>query len=83
MVLFVLYGFVYAITQSNQKALVSDISGKMKGTALGFYQFAIGIVSIIGGIIAGVLWDVSYKVMFSYISGVALAAILLLWFFRE
>jgi MFS family permease len=83
LVLFVLYGFVYAITQSNQKALVSDMSGKMKGTALGFYQFVIGIVSIFGGIIAGALWNISYKVMFSYISVVALMGIVLLWFFRE
>lgn len=82
-VLFILYGLVYAITKSNQTALVSDLAGKMKGTALGFYQFIIGIVSITGGIIAGLLWDISYQTMFMYISVVALLAAILLMFVRE
>jgi len=55
----------------------------MKGTALGFYQFVIGIVSIVGGITAGLLWDISYKTMFTYMSVVALISIVLLMFVKE
>ena len=77
-ILFSLYGLVYAITQSNQKALVSDISGKMKGTALGFYSSVTGIVNIAGGLIAGILWDISYSTMFIYISAIAILSVLLL-----
>ena len=82
-VLFALYGVVYAITQSNQRALVSDISGEMKGTAMGFYYSMTGIATIIGGFIAGILWDISYTTMFIYISAVALLSVLLLIFVRR
>lgn len=77
-ILFALYGLVYAITQSNQKALVSDISGKMKGTALGFYSSVVGVVNILGGLIAGILWDISYTTMFVYVSAVAFVSIIFL-----
>jgi MFS family permease len=83
MILFILYGLVYALTQSNQRAFVSDFSGKMKGTSHGFYNFIIGIVSIIGGSIAGILWDINYKVMFTYISVIAFLSIIFLLFVRE
>jgi MFS family permease len=81
--LFATYGLVYAMTQSNQKALVSDISGKMKGTALGFYSSVTGVVNILGGLIAGILWDISYSTMFTYISIVAIISIILLVFAKE
>lgn len=81
--LFVLYGLVYAITQPNQKALVSDLSGKMKGTALGFYSSVTGVVNILGGLIAGILWDIDYVLMFAFISAVAFISIILLMFVKE
>ncbi|GAH49544.1 unnamed protein product, partial [marine sediment metagenome] len=80
---FILYGLVYAITQSNQRALVSDLSGKMKSTAMGFYYSMTGLVNIPAGIIAGLLWDVSYKTMFWYISVVAVLSVVLILFIRE
>ncbi len=76
--LFLVYGLVYAITESNQRAYVSDLSGDLKGTAHGFYYVSIGLVSVIGGIIAGYLWEISYTTMFAYLSGIAILAILLL-----
>jgi len=82
-ILFVLYGLVYAITQSNQRAFVADLCDGMKGTAQGFFQFVLGIVAIIGGITAGFLYDISYQVMFTYISVVALIALVLLMFVKE
>ncbi len=81
--LFIFYGLVYALTQSNQRAFVSDFSGSMKGTSHGFYNSVIGIVSILGGFIAGILWDISYKTMFTYISVVAFFSIIFLLFVRE
>lgn len=80
---FVVYGLVYAMTMSNQRALVSDLSGKMRGTALGFFYFAVGLVNIIGGIIAGLLWDINYQTMFIYLSIIAFISIILLLFVRE
>ncbi|MCK9595863.1 MFS transporter [Candidatus Pacearchaeota archaeon] len=82
-ILFALYGLVFAITQANQKAFVSDISGELKGTAFGFYSFVTGIVNILGGLIAGILWDISYSVMFTYISVIAFISIILLIFVKK
>ncbi len=82
-ILFIFYGLVYALTQGNQRAFVSDFSGDMKGTAFGIFSSVIGIVSILGGAVAGILWDINYKVMFTYISIVAFFSIILLLFVRE
>ncbi len=82
-VLFAMYGLVYAITQPNQRAMVSDLSGEMRGTALGFYGSIVGIVNILGGLIAGILWDISYETMFAYTSVIAFISILLIMFVRK
>src|SRR3989344_1047502 len=82
-ILFILYGLVYAITQSNQRALVSDLSGNMKGTAIGFYQAVVGVVNILAGVAAGILWDINFSIMFVYIAAVALLSAILLAFVRE
>lgn len=82
-VLFAIYGLVYAITQPNQRAMVSDLAGEMKGTSLGFYGSIVGIVNIAGGLIAGVLWDVSYETMFIYTSVVAFISIVLMGFVKK
>ncbi|MBI2003917.1 MFS transporter [Candidatus Pacearchaeota archaeon] len=80
---FVVYGLIYAMIMSNQRALVSDLSGKMKGTALGFFYFAVGLMNILAGIVAGILFDISYKIMFAYLSVIAFISIILLAFVRE
>jgi MFS family permease len=82
-ILFSLYGLVYAITHSNEKALVSDLSGEMKGTAIGFYYAVMGITSIAGGIIAGLLWNIEPKLMFTYLTIIGLLALILLNFIKE
>lgn len=82
-ILFIAFGFVYAITQANQRALVADLSNSHKGTAQGFYQFLTGIVTIFAGIIAGFIWDVSPEAMFFYLAGVAAISVVLLMFVKE
>jgi len=81
--LFLLYGLVYAITNSNQKALVSDYSEEIRGTAMGTYYAITGLVNIPAGIIAGFLWNISYSIMFTYISVIALISVILLMFVKE
>lgn len=80
---FIIYGIVLAITQSNQRALASDLLGKMKGTSMGFFHSVIGIVNIPAGIIAGLLWDVNPTIMFVYITIVAFIAVILLCTLKE
>ncbi|MCL5730394.1 MAG: MFS transporter [Candidatus Pacearchaeota archaeon] len=82
-VIFALYGLVYAITDSNQRAFISDMSGSAKGTAFGIYYFATGITAIIGGLIAGYLWNIDYSIMFTFTAVIALASIILLLFMKE
>ncbi|MCX8158766.1 MAG: MFS transporter [Candidatus Pacearchaeota archaeon] len=82
-ILFFFYGVVYAITQGNQKAFVSDFITKNEGTIFGVYQFSIGIASIIGGTIAGILWDISPNLMFAYLSIVSLISLILFSFVKN
>ncbi|MEK6842630.1 MAG: MFS transporter [Nanoarchaeota archaeon] len=82
-ILFILYGLVYAITYSSQRALVSDLSGKMKGTAFGTFHMAVGLTGIPGGILAGALWDVNPKIMFMYLSIIAFVSLILLCFVKD
>ncbi|MEK6879646.1 MAG: MFS transporter [Nanoarchaeota archaeon] len=82
-ILFALYGVVFAIVDSNQPALVADLSDDMKGTSLGLYHTVVGLVTIPAGLIAGLLYDFSYFVMFAYTAVIALIALILLIFVRE
>ncbi len=81
--LFALYGMVYAITKPNMVAFVSDLASEMKGTAFGFYYFLTGLITIPAGVIAGVIWNISYSAMFVYLATISLIAIILLTFVKE
>lgn len=82
-VLFAIYGLIYAVTQSNQTAFVSDFAGKLKGGSIGLYYFVVGVVSIIGGLFAGTIWGYSENLFFVYTAFIALVSLILLWRFRE
>lgn len=82
-VLFSLYGLVYSITQPVSRALVADFSKQIKGTAMGFYYFVTGIVTIPAGIFAGILWNISSETMFAYIAGIALVSLALICFVKN
>jgi MFS family permease len=57
-VLFILYGLVFAIVDGAQSAFVSDLSGSnIRSTSLGVYYGAVGFASIISGVVAGELWQ--------------------------
>jgi MFS family permease len=55
---FVLYGFYSALTDSCQKAMISDLVDKeVKGTGFGIYHAVLGITLLPASIIAGLLYD--------------------------
>ena len=57
-ILFMLYGLVFALVDVNQRAFVSDLASEdLKGTALGTFHTAIGLAVLPGSVIAGFLWD--------------------------
>ncbi|HEC80849.1 MAG TPA: MFS transporter [Thermoplasmatales archaeon] len=68
--LFALYGLVYAIVDGNQRAFVSDLSNKnIRATSLGAFHTTIGLTALPAGLIAGVLWkNFSYSAPFLYAS---------------
>lgn len=59
-ILFALYGMVYAFIDGNQRALVSDLSQEqLRATALGTYHTLTGLVALPSSLIAGLIWEIA------------------------
>jgi MFS family permease len=83
-VLFALYGMVYAIIDGNQRAYVSDLSSeKMRATALGTFHTTIGLVALPASLIAGFLWQINPPITFIYGSIVSIISVVLFIAFRN
>ncbi len=86
LVLFGLYGVVYAIVETIQRAFAADLAtAENTGTALGTLHTCTGIAMVFGSLIAGWLWEaMGSAACFFYGSAVALlAGILLLVLIRR
>lgn len=83
-VLFALYGLVFALVDASERAFVSDLSmPSVRSTSLGFYYGAVGMASIFSGLIAGGLWDeLGASTTFIFGASAALLASLALWWRR-
>jgi MFS family permease len=56
-ILFALYGLVYALVDGSERAYVSDLSpDSLRGSSLGLYYGAIGVTAILSSLVAGALW---------------------------
>lgn len=56
-VLFAIYGFYIAMTEGVGKAFTVDlVPAELRGTALGSYHMAVGLMSLPASILAGLLW---------------------------
>ena len=80
--LFLLYGVYYSITEGAERAYIADnIKTKMRGRAYGYYNFAISITSLPASLLFGYLWDkFSYTIAFytgAFFSMVAIFILLL------
>lgn len=80
-ILFALYGLVYAIVDASQSAFVADLShSRLRGTSLGLYYSVVGIAAIISGVVAGWLWSwQGPSSVFLLGSAASLLAALALW----
>ena len=66
-VLFACYGIAFAIIDSNQRALISDLSTKkIRATALGTFHTLIGIIALPASLIAGYLWIINPNLTFIF-----------------
>jgi len=56
--LFAVYGVFYGMTEGTEKAFVVDlVPGMRKGTALGWYNLAIGLGALPASLAFGMVWD--------------------------
>lgn len=56
--LFVVYGFFFGLTEGTEKALVADlVPAARRGTAFGWYNFAVGIAALPASLVFGYVWD--------------------------
>ena len=79
--LFVLYGLVFAMVDGAERAYVSDLSKEcVRGTVLGVYHGLVGMSALLSGVMAGVLWEEwSARAAFLFASLLGLIATLLLF----
>ncbi|HXG71385.1 MAG TPA: MFS transporter [Gemmatimonadaceae bacterium] len=79
-VLFAVYGLFYALTEGTEKALVADIvPAARRGSAYGWYNFAIGLGALPASLIFGAIWDrAGATSAFAFGAMMALAAAMLM-----
>lgn len=84
-ILFALYGVVFAAVDGTEKALVSDLAPiDLKATALGTYHTVTGLAALPSSLIAGFLWQqVSPSATFIFGSITAIIAVIVFLSFRE
>lgn len=83
-VLFTLYGVVYAIVDGNQRAFVSDLSSeKLRATSLGAFHTTIGLAALPASLIAGFLWQITPTMTFVYGAVVSMVSVVLFIAFRN
>ena len=84
-IFFAVYGLSYAMFDGSQRAFVVDMApSHLKGTALGTFHTAIGLVALPGGFIAGLLWDkISPIATFLYGFILALVSVILFAFVKR
>lgn len=82
-VLFTLYGLVYALVEGTERAFVSDLaSGELRGTALGTFHTCIGLAALPASLIAGALWqhiDPWATFVYGCVLGLTAAVLLKVW----
>jgi MFS family permease len=80
---FVLYGAYSALTDSAQKAMVSDLTGKeMKGTGFGIYHALMGITLLPASLIAGIMYDkIGSSAPFYFGAAMSCLSVILLFIF--
>jgi MFS family permease len=80
LVLFPLYGVVYAVVDGNQRAFIGDLStDELRATALGTFHTMIGIMTLPSSLIAGFLWNLTptHSLTFLFGSVVSIVAVML------
>ncbi len=72
--LFAIYGFFYAIDESQSKAFIADIEPERRATAMGLYNFVTGVLYLPASLVAGALWAFAPNLAFGLATLLSLAA---------
>ena len=75
LVLFVLYGFFYAIDEAQNKAFIADMQPERRASAMGLYNLVTGAVYLPASLIAGALWLLNPASAFLLAAAAALLAL--------
>jgi len=75
--LFGIYGFFYAIDESQSKAFIADIEPERRATAIGVYNFVTGALYLPASLVAGALWAIAPRFAFALAALLSLAAIVM------
>jgi MFS family permease len=74
-VLFLSYGFYYALTEGGEKAIVADLApADARGLAFGWYNAVIGIGSLAASLVFGAIWN-AWGPAAAFRTGAALAIV--------
>ena len=84
-ILFITYGLFFGLVDGVQRAFVVDLSpSELKGTALGTFHTATGLIALPGGVILGLIWgSISPKATFIFAFILALSSLILFVFVKE
>jgi MFS family permease len=78
--LFIVYGLFYAIDEAQTKAFIADIEPDRRASAIGVYNFVMGLIYVPASLGAGALWLLGPASVFLAAAALALlAAAALLW----
>ena len=73
--LFILFGIFYTIDEAQVKAFIADLEPNRRATAIGCYNFAVGILYFLASAIAGGLWLLNPVYSFIFAALVATVAL--------
>ncbi len=80
-VLFIIYGAYQGIFRAVGKAFASDFApAEVRASAIGWYSTTVGLMQLVAGLVAGLLWDLlGHAAVFYYGAVFALLGALALW----
>jgi MFS family permease len=84
-IVFILYGIFFGFIDGVQRAFVVDLApSDLKGTALGTFHTATGLIALPAGIIAGTLWDtISPQATFCFAFVLSICSLFLFTFVKN
>ena len=80
---FMFYGLFFALLEGTQRAWGADIMKRHYGMQFGIFHFLTGIATLIGGLVAGVLWDINPDYTFYFGASISLLTLVVVAFIRH